>query len=141
MSGLPEIRLMEGSHMKHIGLVIGAAGLLAASMPSFAGDVAVPTVSRVDERIVNAMKERRVSLSDSKTAYNFSPFACVRCHSNGPGAMAPVFYGNPNFAKDQWKPSGTGVTIRNYKWEETSEHDDSFYKVGATRAELLKQSW
>jgi hypothetical protein len=127
--------------MKRIGLIIGAAGLLAASAPSFSGDVVVPTVRRVDEGVVNALKERRVSLSDSKKAYNFSPFACVRCHSGGPGATAPIFYGNPDFAKDQWKPSGTGVTIRNFKWEDVSEHDESFYKIGATQAELLKQSW
>lgn len=127
--------------MKRIGLVIGAVGFLAASAPSISGEVVVPTVKRVDEGVVNALKERRVSLSDSGKAYNFSPFACVRCHSGGPGATAPIFYGNPDFAKDQWKPSGTGTTIRNFKWEEVSEHDDSFYKVGATQAELLKQSW
>ena len=141
MSGRPDNRFEEGSHMKRIGLVIGVVGLLTASTPGFSGDVAVPTVKRVDEGVVNALKERRVSLSDWKSAYNFSPFACVRCHSAGPGTTAPVFYGNPDFAKDQWTPSGTGVTIRNFKWEDVSEHDESFYKVGTTRADLLKRSW
>ncbi len=127
--------------MKRIGLFVGVVGLVAASTPGLGGEVVVPTVSRVDEGVVNALKERRVSLSDSKTAFSFSPFACVRCHSGGPGATAPIFYGNPEFAKDQWKPSGTGVTIRNYNWQDTPEHDESFYKIGATQAELLKHSW
>lgn len=127
--------------MKRAISVVCFSALLAAGIGANAGEVAVPVVRKIDAGVAKAWMDRRVSLSDAKTAYSFSPFACVRCHSAGPGAMAPVFYGNRDYAKDQWKPSGTGVTLKNWKWEDATEHDESFYKVGATQADMLNRSW
>ena len=126
--------------MRRATLMLCIPVLLAAGGAA-GGEIAVPAVRKVDAGVAKALADRRVSQSDTKTAYGFSPFACVRCHSAGPGSMAPVFYGNPDFAKDQWKPSGTGVTLKSFKWEEVSEHDESIYKVGASPAEMLIRSW
>lgn len=126
--------------MKHILRAMGIPLVVVVlSGSAYAEEtVLLPTVRPVDKNIVDIFSQRRVTINDRKSAYSFNPFKCASCHSNWPGNTVPVFYGNSDYAKDQWEPA-IG-SLREFDWEEVPEHEGIFNK-GIAETELFIKSW